>query len=180
MPGDPLDPASRAGAVVSAEHMDRVLSAIDAGRQEGAEIVAGGGRVHEETGGYFIAPTIFSGVHPQSRLAQNEIFGPVLSVLTFDGLDDALRLANNTIYGLGASIWSADTSRALQFARRLQAGVVYVNCFDADDITTPFGGVKQSGQGRDKSLHALEKYMDLKSVWVQLGEPMRAAPPGDV
>jgi gamma-glutamyl-gamma-aminobutyraldehyde dehydrogenase len=172
-PGNPLDPASRAGAVVSEEHMQRVLSAIEAGRSEGAHVVAGGERLHEDTGGYFIAPTIFAGVDPQGRLAQHEIFGPVLSVITFDGLDDALRIANNTIYGLGASIWSADTNAAIQFARRLNAGVVYVNCFDVDDITTPFGGVKQSGQGRDKSLHALDKYLDLKSVWVHLGEPMR-------
>ena len=101
-----------------------------------------------------MAPTVFDDVAPSSALAQNEIFGPVLSVIGFDGLDEAVEIANGTVYGLGASVWSADLAAAHKVARRFKAGIVYVNCFDADDITTPFGGVKQSGFGRDKSLHA--------------------------
>jgi len=168
MPGDPLNETSAAGAVVSRTHQQRILAAIDRGLSEGARLVAGGTAVLEETGGAFVAPTVFDGVAPGSSLAQQEIFGPVLSVIGFDGLDQAVEIANGTIYGLGSSIWSGDLGAAHKIARRLKAGLVYVNCFDADDITTPFGGVKQSGFGRDKSLHALEKYTDLKTVWTQL------------
>lgn len=168
MPADPLDPSAPAGAVVSREHQQRILSAIDTGLAEGARLVTGGTAVRAETGGAFVAPTVFDDVSPTGSLAQKEIFGPVLSVIGFDGLDQAVEIANNTIYGLGASVWSADLSAAHKVARRFKAGVVYVNCFDADDITTPFGGVKQSGFGRDKSLHALEKYSDLKTVWTRL------------
>lgn len=168
MPGDPLDPNARAGAVVSREHQGRILSAITEGVASGARLVTGGTAVREETGGAFVAPTVFDGVDPLSALAQKEIFGPVLSVIGFDGLDEAVSIANNTVYGLGAAVWSGDLASAHKVARRFRAGVVYVNCFDADDITTPFGGVKQSGFGRDKSLHALDKYCDLKTVWTRL------------
>ncbi|WP_238121626.1 MULTISPECIES: aldehyde dehydrogenase [unclassified Xanthobacter] len=168
MPGDPLLSTSRAGAVVSRQHQERILAAIDRGLGEGARLVTGGAAMLEETGGAFVAPTVFDGVAPKSALAQQEIFGPVLSVIGFDGLDQAVEIANGTIYGLGASVWSGDLGAAHKVARRFKAGVVYVNCFDADDITTPFGGVKQSGFGRDKSLHALEKYSDLKTVWTRL------------
>ncbi|UJX43881.1 aldehyde dehydrogenase [Xanthobacter sp. YC-JY1] len=168
MPGDPLDPDAPAGAVVSREHQGRILSAIQAGGESGARLVTGGTAVRTETGGAFVAPTVFDDVAPSSALAQNEIFGPVLSVIGFDGLDEAVEIANGTIYGLGASVWSANLAAAHKVARRFKAGIVYVNCFDADDITTPFGGVKQSGFGRDKSLHALEKYSDLKTVWTRL------------
>ncbi len=167
-PGDPLDPASRAGAVVSRTHQKRILAAIARGVGEGAQLVTGGGAALEETGGAFVSPTVFDAVAPGSSLAQQEIFGPVLSVIGFDGLDEAVSIANGTVYGLGASVWSGDLAAAHRISRRLKAGIVYVNCFDADDITTPFGGVKQSGFGRDKSLHALEKYTDLKTVWTQL------------
>jgi len=168
MPGDPLDPSSPAGAVVSRQHQRRILDAIDAGLAEGARLVVGGTAVREESGGAFVAPTVFDGVEAHSGLAQKEIFGPVLSVIGFDGLDEAVEIANGTVYGLGAAIWSGDMGAAHKVARRFKAGVVYVNCFDADDITVPFGGVKQSGFGRDKSLHALEKYSDLKTIWTRL------------
>ncbi|MFG1478156.1 aldehyde dehydrogenase [Xanthobacter sp. V4C-4] len=168
MPGDPLDPAARAGAVVSREHQQRILAAIDRGVSEGARLVTGGTAVRQESGGAFVAPTVFDAVAPGSSLAQQEIFGPVLSVIGFDGLDEAVTIANGTVYGLGAAVWSGDLAAAHKVARRFKAGIVYVNCFDADDITTPFGGVKQSGFGRDKSLHALEKYSDLKTVWTRL------------
>lgn len=168
MPGDPLDPAASAGAVVSFEHQRRILAAIDEGVASGARLVTGGGAVRQESGGAFVAPTVFDAVAPGSALAQREIFGPVLSVIGFDGLDEGVQIANGTVYGLGAAVWSADLASAHRIARRFKAGIVYVNCFDADDITTPFGGVKQSGFGRDKSLHALEKYCDLKTVWTRL------------
>ena len=168
MPDNPLNPEAPAGAVVSAVHQKRILAAIDEGLSEGARLVVGGTAVLEETGGAFVAPTVFDGVEPNSALAQKEIFGPVLSVIGFDGLDEAVEIANNTVYGLGAAVWSADLGAAHKVARRFKAGIVYVNCFDADDMTTPFGGVKQSGFGRDKSLHALEKYSDLKTIWTRL------------
>lgn len=168
MPGDPLDPEAKAGAVVSRAHQGRILAAIDQGLAEGARLVVGGTAVREETGGAFVAPTIFDNVAPGSSLEQKEIFGPVLSVVGFDGLDEAVKIANGTVYGLGAAIWSGDLAAAHKVARRFKAGVVYVNCFDADDMTVPFGGVKQSGFGRDKSLHALDKYSDLKTVWTRL------------
>lgn len=166
-PGDPLDPASKAGAVVSAGHQKRILAAIARGAGEGARLVTGGGAMLSQTGGAFVAPTVFDEVAPGSALAQQEIFGPVLSVIGFDGLDQAVEIANGTIYGLGGAVWSGDLAAAQKIARRMKAGIIYVNCFDADDITTPFGGLKQSGFGRDKSLHALEKYTDLKTVWTQ-------------
>lgn len=168
MPGDPQDPAARAGAVVSFEHQGRILAAIEEGVASGARLVTGGTAVRQETGGAFVAPTVFDGVAPASALAQKEIFGPVLSVIGFDGLEEAVSIANGTVYGLGAAVWSGDLAAAHKVARRFKAGIVYVNCFDADDITTPFGGVKQSGFGRDKSLHALDKYCDLKTVWTRL------------
>ncbi len=168
MPRDPLDPSAPAGAVVSRQHQRRILDAVERGRSEGARLVTGGRAVLEETGGAFVAPTVFDQVEPHSSLAQQEIFGPVLSVIGFDGLDEGVEIANGTPYGLGAAIWSADLAAAHKVARKFKAGVVYVNCFDADDITTPFGGVKQSGFGRDKSLHALDKYSDLKTVWTRL------------
>ncbi|WP_127089132.1 aldehyde dehydrogenase [Aquabacter cavernae] len=168
MPGNPLDPSAVAGAVVSREHQRRILDAINLGMSEGARLVTGGTAVLEETGGAFVAPTVFDQVEPHSALAQQEIFGPVLSVIGFDGLDEGVEIANSTPYGLGAAVWSADLGAAHKAARRFKAGVVYVNCFDADDITVPFGGVKQSGFGRDKSLHALDKYSDLKTIWTRL------------
>ncbi len=167
-PGNPLDPATSSGSLVSAEHMERVLSYIEAGRAEGGRIVAGGGRVLEETGGAFVAPTLIDKVSPGMKVAREEIFGPVLSIIDYDTIDEAVEIANSTIYGLGAAVWTRDVSTAHRVARRLRAGVVYVNCFDADDITTPFGGYKQSGIGRDKSLHAIDKYTETKTIWIRL------------
>ena len=129
----------------------------------------GGGRqVLQETGGCFVAPTLLDQVRPAMRVAREEIFGPVLSIIEYDTIDQAVEIANGTIYGLGAALWTRDISTAHRVARRLRAGVVYVNCFDADDITTPFGGYKQSGIGRDKSLHAVEKYTETKTIWIRL------------
>ncbi|WP_324789321.1 aldehyde dehydrogenase [Streptomyces sp. H51] len=166
--GDPLEPGVDIGALVESEHMNRVLGYIDLGREEGARTVLGGGRVLTESGGYFVEPTVFDRVDPHMRIAQEEIFGPVLSVIEFDSVDEAVRIANGTPYGLAAALWTTDLSTAHRVSRRLRAGTVWVNCYDDSDITVPFGGYGQSGFGRDKSLHALDKYAHLKSTWIKL------------
>ncbi|OUC94934.1 aldehyde dehydrogenase [Streptomyces swartbergensis] len=166
--GDPLDPATEMGALVSEAHAERVLDHIATGRAEGARLRTGGDRTLTATGGSFLQPTVFDRVDPGMRLAREEIFGPVLSVLTFDDLDEAVRLANATEYGLAAGLWTSDLSTAHQVSRALKAGTVWVNCYEEGDLTVPFGGMKQSGNGRDKSAHALEKYTELKTTWIQL------------
>ncbi len=168
-PGDPLDPKTRMGAIVDETQLDRVLGYIESGKEEGAELHLGGSRAREETGGYYVEPTIFDAVSNDMKIAREEIFGPVLSTISFTELDDAIAIANDTIYGLAAAIWTDDLTTAHRAARALKAGVVWVNAFDAGDITSPFGGFKQSGFGRDKSIHALEKFTDLKAIWIQLG-----------
>ena len=167
-PGNPLDQGTKMGAMVDATQMERVLGYIEAGKADGATVAMGGSRVMQDTGGCFIEPTIFADVTNDMRIAQEEIFGPVLSAITFSEVDEAVRIANDTVYGLAGALWTRDVSTAHKVARDIKAGVVWVNCFDAGDITTPFGGFKQSGFGRDKSMHAMEKYTDLKLIWLQL------------
>jgi 4-guanidinobutyraldehyde dehydrogenase/NAD-dependent aldehyde dehydrogenase len=167
-PGDPLDPATRMGAIVDTQQLDRVMGYIEAGKQEGARLRLGGEQVRTETGGYFVAPTIFDQVENSMRIAQEEIFGPVLSTIAFEGLDEAIAIANNSLYGLAAAAWTANISKAHRVARGLRAGTVWINCFDEGDMTVPFGGYKQSGNGRDKSLHAIDKYVETKTTWIDL------------
>ena len=164
-PGDPLDPATKLGPLVSAEQFARVLGYIDAGRKAGAKVVAGGEKALTETGGYYVQPTVFDAVRNDMKIAQEEIFGPVLSTIAVADIDEALKVANDTIYGLAASVWTNDIRKAQRAAKAIRAGVVWVNCFDRGNMSMPFGGFKQSGHGRDKSLHAIDKYTDWKAIW---------------
>ncbi len=167
--GDPLDETTRVGPLITRGHMERVLGYIQAGRDEGARPVTGGGRVLEETGGYFVAPTIFADATNRMRIAREEIFGPVLTVIEFDGEAEAIALANDTDYGLAASLYTRDVSVAHRMARAIRAGTVGVNCYSEGDLTTPFGGYKRSGfGGHDKSVHAHDQYTELKTIWLDL------------
>ena len=168
-PGDPLDEATVMGAIVDATQMNTVMGYIAAGKKEGAVLLGGGEAARAETGGYYVQPTLFDGVDAGMTIAREEIFGPVLSVLGFTDIQEAIRQANATPYGLQAAVWTSDISKAIQTSRALRAGTVHVNQYDGDDITVPFGGYKQSGNGRDKSLHALDKYTELKTTWIQVG-----------
>ena len=166
--GHPLDPETNVGALVDGRQLEQVLGYIQAGQDEGAKILTGGKRVLEETGGTYVEPTLFDGVSNAMKIAREEIFGPVLSVIEFEDADDAIRIANDTPYGLAAAVWTRDISKAHLTARALRAGSVWVNMYDGGDMTAPFGGFKQSGNGRDKSLHAFDKYTELKATWIKL------------
>ena len=167
-PGDPLDEKTTMGAIVDCGQMENVLKYIASGKAQGAKLLAGGAQVRAETGGFYISPTVFDAVTNDMTIAAEEIFGPVLSIIAFDSEEEAIKIANDTPYGLAAAIWTQDIARAHLVAQRLRAGTVHVNSYDEDDITVPFGGYKQSGNGRDKSLHALEKYTELKTTWIRL------------
>jgi gamma-glutamyl-gamma-aminobutyraldehyde dehydrogenase len=164
-PGDPLDPATRMGPLVGEAHAARVLEYIALGRREARPVLDGGLVPGAPTGAY-VSPAVFDGVSPGSRLAREEVFGPVLAVFSFETEEEAVALANDSDYGLAASVWSDSLSRAHRTARRLRAGTVSVNTVDALDVTTPFGGFGQSGFGRDLSLHALANYTSPKTTWV--------------
>ncbi|WP_284619932.1 aldehyde dehydrogenase [Aquabacterium humicola] len=167
-PADPLDAKTVMGALVDDTQLKTVMGYIDAGASEGARIAAGGKRALSETGGYYVEPTVFDGVANTMKIAREEIFGPVMSVIRFSDEAEAVKMANDSSYGLQASVWSDNINRAHRVARRLRAGTVHVNQYDEDDITVPFGGYKQSGNGRDKSLHAFDKYTELKTTWIRI------------
>lgn len=169
-PRHPFDPGAPMGALVDEGQMNRVLDYIEKGKAEGARLALGGERVMIETGGYYIAPTVFDDVAHEMTISKEEIFGPVLSVIGFDDEKDAIRIANDTDFGLAAGVWTSNLGRAHRVARKLRAGSVWVNYWDGGDMTAPFGGFKQSGNGRDKSLHAFEKYTELKATWINLGQ----------
>ncbi len=161
--GDPTDSKTRIGALVSAEQRDKVLRYIDYGREDGARLVTGGGKADVGGKGYFVEATVFDEVDSDMRIAQEEIFGPVLATLAFDDLDDAIDVANRTIYGLAAGVWTRDVGKAHRFAREVQAGTVWVNTYNRYDPASPFGGFKQS-----PGEVALHEYTQTKSVWVAL------------
>jgi len=167
-PGDPLNPNTELGALVDETQLKTVMGYIEAGHAEGATCAAGGRQVRSETGGFYVEPTVFTGVSNEMKIAREEIFGPVMSILRFKTEEEAVALANNSNYGLQASVWSHNINRAHRVAKALRAGTVHVNQYDEDDITVPFGGYKQSGNGRDKSLHAFDKYTELKTTWIRL------------
>src|SRR5881409_1934081 len=167
--GDPMDKATRMGPVVSKAQMETVLSYIEAGKQEGARLVTGGGRATVGNGkGYFIQPTIFDGVRNSMKIAREEIFGPVLSVIPFKSLEEGLAEGNNTTYGLAAAVWTRDVAKALRAAQTIRAGTVWVNAYNLFDAALPFGGFKESGFGREMGAAGLEQYTEVKTVWVDL------------
>jgi acyl-CoA reductase-like NAD-dependent aldehyde dehydrogenase len=167
--GDPMDPKTRYGSLASKKQLETVQRYVDTARQEGAVLVAGGGRADIGTGkGYFYQPTVFDGVTPQMTIAREEIFGPVLAAIEFSDLDEAIARANDTQYGLAAAVWTRDIKKAHYVARKLQAGTVWINTYNVFDTAAPFGGYKASGFGREMSAHAIEHYTQVKSVWVDL------------
>jgi aldehyde dehydrogenase (NAD+)/phenylacetaldehyde dehydrogenase len=170
-PGDPMDPRTRLGAISSKRQLENDLRYIDIARKEGATLLAGGERAHIGTGkGYFLQPTVFADVTPEMTIAREEIFGPVLAAIRFGDVDEAIARANQSTYGLAAAVWTKDIKKAHYVARKLQAGTVWINTYNVYDTAAPFGGYKQSGFGREMSLHALEHYTQVKSVWVDLNQ----------
>jgi gamma-glutamyl-gamma-aminobutyraldehyde dehydrogenase len=167
-PGDPLDPTTNLGPLVTSEAQQRVLSFIEAGKKGGATLKFGGTVPENLQKGAYVTPALFTDVDNSMRIAREEIFGPVAAVIPFDGADEAIRIANDTIYGLAAGIWTRDLSRAHRLIREIEAGVIWVNCFDEGDMTQPFGGYKQSGNARDKCLESIRSYTQSKSAWIRL------------
>jgi 4-(gamma-glutamylamino)butanal dehydrogenase len=166
--GDPLDLATEAGAITSADQLQKDLGFVSDAQREGGKLETGGKRILESTGGFYMSPTVFSGITPRMKLAQDEVFGPVLGVMRFSGEEEAVKIANSTVYGLASAVWTSNLSKAHRMVRAICAGVVHVNTYGGADNTVPLGGVGQSGNGHDKSLHALDKFSDLKTAWIQL------------
>jgi gamma-glutamyl-gamma-aminobutyraldehyde dehydrogenase len=168
VPGDPLDPATSLGPLVDRGAQQRVLGMIDSGRREGAKLAMGGAAPADRAAGAYVEPTLFTGVRHDMRIAREEIFGPVASLISFDTPEEAIAIANDTIYGLAAGIWTRDLSTAMRFVREIQAGVVWVNTFDESDMTMPFGGYKQSGNAKDNCMDSVRSYTQEKAAWIRL------------
>lgn len=167
MPGDPLDPATAMGPMIDASQCQTVADYVGIGLEEGAELLFGGKQILEETGGFYHEPSVFKGVDNAMRIAQEEIFGPVLSVIPFNTAEQAVRIANDSIYGLAGAVWSSNINTAHKVAEAVRVGTMGINNYFGGDITVPFGGFKQSGNGRDKSIHAFHDYTELKTTWIE-------------
>jgi gamma-glutamyl-gamma-aminobutyraldehyde dehydrogenase len=168
VPGDPLDPATNMGPLVTRDDQKRVLGMIEKGRKEGAKLEFGGGAPEKLKDGAYVNPTLFTGVKNDMTIARQEIFGPVASVIEFDGVDEAIAIANDTVYGLAAGVWTRDLDTAFKLVRGIEAGIIWINSFDEGDMTQPFGGFKQSGNARDKCLDSFKSYTQSKSAWFRL------------
>jgi len=168
VPGNPLDPKTNVGAIVDKTQHQRILDYIAEGLNQGATLGCGGSQTQPVANGYYIEPTVFSNVDNDMKIAQEEIFGSVLSVISFKNTEEAISIANDTPYGLAAGIWTSNFSKAHKMAKAVRAGSVWINQWDGGDMTAPFGGFKQSGNGRDKSLHAFSKYTEIKATWMKL------------
>jgi len=166
--GDPLDLSTQSGAVNNAKQLEQNLAFVETAQSEGGTLVCGGNRILTDTGGYFMEPTIIADVEEHHTIAQREVFGPVLAITRFRDEEEAVRLANSTEYGLAGGVWTSDLGRAHRMIRAMRTGVVHVNTYGGPDVTVPMGGVKQSGNGHDKSLHAFDKFLDLKTAWIKL------------
>jgi gamma-glutamyl-gamma-aminobutyraldehyde dehydrogenase len=166
--GDPLQVDTAIGAVNSETQLKANLGFVETAQSEGGQVIMGGGRILQETGGYFMEPTIVTGVTPDATLSQKEVFGPVLGVTPFSTDEEAISIANSTVYGLAGAVWTSNLSRAHKMVRAIRTGVMHVNTYGGADGTVPLGGVGQSGNGSDKSLHAIEKYINLKTAWIKL------------
>ena len=166
--GDPLDLGSDVGAVCNDAQLHRDLAYVETASAEGARLLTGGQRIDAGSGGYYMQPTVFDSVNSDMQLAREEVFGPVLGIIPFDDMEDALGISNSTVYGLASAVWTSNLSTAHRMIRGIRAGLVHVNCYGGADVTVPLGGVGQSGNGHDKSLHAMDKYCDLKTAWINL------------
>jgi len=170
VPGDPLDPKTTLGPLVDKKHFEAVKAYVESGKKDGARLLTGDENADLPKTGYFMNPAVFDHTHSNMKIVQEEIFGPVLAIDSFETWEEAIQKANDSIYGLGASIWTSNLTKAHRTSRELQAGMVWVNNWAGSDSSMPFGGIKQSGNGRDKSLYALQKYSNLKTIWISLDD----------
>jgi gamma-glutamyl-gamma-aminobutyraldehyde dehydrogenase len=169
-PGDPMDPETNMGPLVTRQDQQRVLALIETGKNEGATLHFGGDIPEGMDAGAFINPTLFSDVNSDMTIARQEIFGPVASIIPFDGTAEAIAIANDTIYGLASGVWTKDIDKAFHLIKNIDAGLVWVNCYEGGDMTQPFGGYKQSGNTRDKCIDSYKSYTQSKSAWIQLSQ----------